>query len=393
MDDSFFTEKEKKKVNRGNVAPVVVVILVIIALVALLFFGGRYYLSSRNNIKILVDNYFNYLEENIANTNSKSGSLKFNVKGDTNGDDGKVFKILNNLDFTINYDIDYKNDIVNLDLNTNYYGDKLIDINTYIENNTLYFYSGDLYNKYIEYKIDKDGNGEKVTKEDIKILVNGIKNAIRESLKDEYFTKSNEKVDGKTLNKVELNLNDSNTKRINEDIINCLLRNDSFIDSTAKLMGKDRDEVKGLFNDELNNIKDEEYTDTTISLYTKFTKFVMLEIKDDNDKLTIKKEDNIYSYKLEGSESYNGTIEVNSSNENYNIIIKDNDNLEINISGNFNKNTEVDKKDVSNSVTIDKITENEKEEIFDKVSKNKAFKRIYEDITNDNNNLLMKDGV
>lgn len=392
MDDSFFTEKEKKKVNRGNVAPVVVVILVIIALGALLFFGGRYYLSSRNNIKILVDNYFNYLEENIANTNSESGSLKFNVKGDTNGDNGKVFKILNNLDFTINYDIDYKNDIVNLDLNTNYYGDKLIDMNTYIENNTLYFYSGDLYNKYIEYKIDKDGNGEKVTKEDIKTLVNGIKNAISESLKDEYFTKSNEKVDGKMLNKVELNLSDSNTKSIYEDIINCLLRNDSFIDSAAKLMGKNRDEVKELFNDELNNIKDEEYTDTTISLYTKFTKFVMLEIKDDNDKLTIKKEDNIYSYKLEGSESYNGTIEVNSSDENYNIIIKDNNNLEIKISGDFNKNTEVVKKDVSNSVTIDEITENKMEEIFDKVSKNKAFKRIYEDITT-NNNLLMKDGV
>ena len=133
MDDSFFTEKEKKKVNRGNVAPVVVVILVIIALGALLFFGGRYYLSSRNNIKILVDNYFNYLEENIVNTNSESGNLKFSVKGDTNGDNGKVFKILNNLDFTINYDIDYKNDIVNLDLNTNYYGDKLIDIKIEID--------------------------------------------------------------------------------------------------------------------------------------------------------------------------------------------------------------------------------------------------------------------
>ena len=367
-------------------------ILVIIALGALLFFGGRYYLSSRNNIKILVDNYFNYLEENIANTNSKSGSLKFNVKGDTNGDNGKVFKILNNLDFTINYDIDYKNNIVNLDLNTNYYGDKLIDINTYIENNTLYFYSGDLYNKYIEYRIDKDGNGEKVTKEDIKILVDGIKNAIGDSLKDEYFTNSNEKVDGKMLNKVELNLSDSNTKSIYEDIINCLLRNDSFIDSAAKLMGKNRDEIKELFNDELNNIKDEEYTDTTISLYTKFTKFVMLEIKDDNDKLTIKKEDNIYSYKLEGLESYNGTIEVNSNDENYNVIIKCNDNLEIEINVSFNKNTEVDKKDVSNSVIIDEITEKEMEEIFDKVSKNKAFKRIYEDITT-NNNLLMKDGV
>ena len=100
---------------------------------------------------------------------------------------------------------------------------------------------------------------------------------------------------------------------------------------------------------------------------------------------------NIYSYKLEGSESYNGTIEVNSNDENYNIIIKDNNNLEIKISGDFNKNTEVIKKDVSNSVTIDEITENEMEEIFDKVSKNKAFKRIYEDINN--SNLLVKDGV
>ena len=392
MDDNFFTEKELRNANRGSIAPVVVVIFVIIALLGLAFFGGKYYLASRNNIKIFMNDYFNELEENIGKNNSTSGSLSLNVNGDTTDKEKKIFKILNNLDFTINYDIDYKNNIVNLDLNTNYYGDKLIDINTYIENNTLYFYSGDLYNKYIEYRIDKDGSGEKVTKEDIKILVNGIKNAISESLKDEYFTKSNEKVDGKMLNKVELNLSDSNTKSIYEDIINCLLRNDSFIDSAAKLMGKDRYEIKELFNDELNNIKYDEYTDTTISLYTKFTKFVMLEIKDDNDKLTIKKDDNIYSYKLEGSESYNGTIEVNSSDENYNIIIKDNNNLEIKISGNFNKNTEVVKKDVSNSVIIGEITENEMEEIFDKVSKNKAFKRIYEDITT-NNNLLMKDGV
>ena len=54
MDDNFFTEKELKSANRGSIAPVVVVIFVIIALLGLAFFGGKYYLASRNNIKIFI---------------------------------------------------------------------------------------------------------------------------------------------------------------------------------------------------------------------------------------------------------------------------------------------------------------------------------------------------
>ena len=70
MDDNFFTEKELKSANRGSIAPVVVVIFVIIALLGLAFFGGKYYLASRNNIKIFMNNYFNELEDNIGKNNS-----------------------------------------------------------------------------------------------------------------------------------------------------------------------------------------------------------------------------------------------------------------------------------------------------------------------------------
>ena len=84
-----------------------------------------------------MDNYFNELEENIGKNNSTSGSLSLNVNGDTTDKEEKIFKILNNLDFSMNYGIDTKENITNIDISTNYYGDKLININTYIEDNNI----------------------------------------------------------------------------------------------------------------------------------------------------------------------------------------------------------------------------------------------------------------
>ena len=161
MDDNFFTEKELKSANRGSIAPVVVVIFVIIALLGLAFFGGKYYLASRNNIKIFMNNYFNELEDNIGKNNSTSGSLSLNVNGDTADKEEKIFKILNNLDFSMNYGIDTKENITNIDISTNYYGDKLININTYIEDNNIYLSSSDLYSKYIKIENKKEDNSEK----------------------------------------------------------------------------------------------------------------------------------------------------------------------------------------------------------------------------------------
>ena len=202
MDDNFFTEKELRNANRGSIAPVVVVIFVIIALLGLAFFGGKYYLASRNNIKIFMNDYFNELEENIGKNNSTSGSLSLNVNGDTTDKEEKIFKILNNLDFSMNYGIDTKENITNIDISTNYYGDKLININTYIEDNNIYLSSSDLYSKYIKIENKKEDNSEKksMTNDDYKIIINSISTAVSESLKEEYFTKNWVKLDPKNKN-------------------------------------------------------------------------------------------------------------------------------------------------------------------------------------------------
>lgn len=391
MDDNFFTEKELRNANRGSIAPVVVVIFVIIALLGLAFFGGKYYLASRNNIKIFMDNYFNELEDNIGKNNSTSGSLSLNVNGDTTDKEEKIFKILNNLDFSMNYGIDTKENITNIDISTNYYGDKLININTYIEDNNIYLSSSDLYSKYIRIENNKEDNSEKksMTNEDYKVIINSISTAVSESLKEEYFTKNWVKLDGKNVNKVELSLNNNNIKIINENIINNLKNNNNFIDSFGKLTGKKTMEVKELLDKEIEEVNSNEYSEIKISLYTRITKFVKLEITSGEDKIVVKSNDKGYSFEIVDSEdnnTYNGTIEINNNSDSttYNVNVKDSNNLEIKINNTINKTTKVEKKDVSNSVLLEDITEKEYEDIINKISNNKAFNKIYEDISNSN---------
>lgn len=391
MDDNFFTEKELRNANRGSIAPVVVVIFVIIALLGLAFFGGKYYLASRNNIKIFMNDYFNKLEDNIGKNNSTSGSLSLNVNGDTTDKEEKIFKILNNLDFSMNYGIDTKENITNIDISTNYYGDKLININTYIEDNNIYLSSSDLYSKYIKIENKKEDNSEKksMTNDDYKIIINSISTAVSESLKEEYFTKNWVKLDGKSVNKVELLLNNNNIKIINENIINNLKNNNNFIDSFGKLIGKKTMEVKELLDKEIKEVNNNEYSDIKISLYTKITKFVKLEITSGEDKIVVKSNDKGYSFEIVDSEdnnTYNGTIEINNNSDSttYNVNVKDSNNLEIKINNTINKTTKIEKKDVSNSVLLEDITEKEYEDIINKISNNKAFNKIYEDISNSN---------
>lgn len=391
MDDNFFTEKELRNANRGSIAPVIVVIFVIIALLGLAFFGGKYYLASRNNIKIFMNDYFNELEENIGKNNSTSGSLSLNVNGDTTDKEEKIFKILNNLDFSMNYGIDTKENITNIDISTNYYGDKLININTYIEDNNIYLSSSDLYSKYIKIENKKEDNSEKksMTNDDYKVIINSISTAVSESLKEEYFTKNWVKLDGKSVNKVELLLNNNNIKIINENIINNLKNNNNFIDSFGKLIGKKTMEVKELLDKEIKEVNNNEYSDIKISLYTKITKFVKLEITSGEDKIVVKSNDKGYSFEIVDSEdnnTYNGTIEINNNSDSttYNVNVKDSNNFEIKINNTINKTTKIEKKDVSNSVLLEDITEKEYEDIINKISNNKAFNKIYEDISNSN---------
>ncbi len=391
MDESFFTEKEIRKASRGNAAPIIIVILVIVALAVLAFFGGKYYLSSKNSIKIFIDTSLNKLENNIAGSGTTSGDLTININGDTTSKEGKIFKILNNLDLNIIYDIDTKKNITDVNIKTNYYSDELVDANIYIEDGNIYLYLNELYSKYIKYNYKKDNsNSNKISNEDYKIIVSSIRTALNESLKEEYFTKSWTKVNGKSVNKVELLLDDKNIKIINENIINNLKNNNKFISSFRRITNKEETEVKKLLDNEVEKINNNKYLDTKISLYTSITKFVMLEVSNKNVQATINSNDNGFVYKVadkENNNTYNGTFKIDIKDDNitYSNITKDDSSLEMNFSGTIKHNTKIEKKNVSNNILLEDITDREYKEILSKIFNNKAFKKISEDISKNTN--------
>ena len=165
--------------------------------------------------------------------------------------------------------------------------------------------------------------------------------------------------------------------------------NNNFIDSFGKLIGKKTMEVKELLDKEIKEVNSNEYSDIKISLYTKITKFVKLEITSGEDKIVVKSNDKGYSFEIVDSEdnnTYNGTIKINNNSDSttYNVNVKDSNNLEIKINNTINKTTKIEKKDVSNSILLEDITEKEYEDIINKISNNKAFNKIYEDISNSN---------
>ena len=79
MDESFFTEKEIRKASRGNAAPIIIVILVIVALAVLAFFGGKYYLSSKNSIKIFFKIYIRSNSSGYSNYSTTTIIYKSNI--------------------------------------------------------------------------------------------------------------------------------------------------------------------------------------------------------------------------------------------------------------------------------------------------------------------------
>lgn len=391
MDESFFTKKEIRKASRGNAAPIIIVILVIVALAILAFLGGKYYLSSKNSIKIFIDTSLNKLENNIAGSSTTSGDLTININGDTTSKEGKIFKILNNLDLNITYGIDTKENITDVNIKSNYYSDELVDANIYIEDGNIYLYLNELYSRYIKYNHKKDNsNSNKASNEDYRIVVGSIKTALNESLKEEYFTKSWTKVNGKSVNKVELLLDDKNIKIINEDIINNLKNNNKFISSFSRIINKEETEVKKLLDKEVEKVNNNEYLDTKISLYTNITKFVMFEVNNEKVKVTINSDNNGFVYEIvdkENNNTYNGTFKIDIKDDNitYSNIIKDDSSLEMNFSGTIEHNTKIEKKNVSNNILLEEITDREYKEILNKIFNNKAFKRISEDISKNTN--------
>lgn len=367
---------------------VVVVMLVLVALGVGGFYCYKQFFA-KNAMEVLICSMFDYLESGIENSDFDSVAYDFEVQMNFQSSDAwdnELLAIFNKLDFSGSYGIDFAQSIMSVDFRSNYDDKDLFDFSVYTEYGRGYIYLDGLYDKYIDTSIDNYSEMFERNIDDYKYLIVGIKNAMEGSIKDEYYIVEDVSVNGDNLEKTTLDLTGDNYQEWNKNFTNLLLADSNFMDSYAKVFDIDLEEAKKELEDMLEEDKD--YDGEQFVLYTKRLEFVKFELISEETRIVVSADgDNKYTYQLfeAGVEYGSGSIEMASKdNDSMKIIYYDNEEemgIELIFKISTKKNSQVDRKDVSNSISIDNISDEDIAAIYSKLMENEGIVKIIEEVS------------
>lgn len=400
--DEPFIEKSKYKGLK---------IFLLILLIAGIAYGGYYYyVNYYNNPTTKVNNIITTINEKLSskfdnqilNTDKPyeiNGLIKLGIesKDKSNTDLNDLFDIITNLQIGINGQIDNKNNINNINISSKYKDDKLIDAKIYTENNKMYVKSEQLYNKFIYLDEIEDLTNkfkDEVQISDINELMKSLVNAITKNLDSTKLEtgKENITVDNKNIdaNKYKITLKG---KEINDFIANILtsLKNDQKFTNVIKKVDKD---ALNTIDDMIKEVKEQEENQNTtyeISFYTKNDAlnenlisirqtinvenkniYVNIDLHDENTYLINMKMDDV-----------DLSIKLVANNKIFNFDLNTEvEGIKINLSMNFNYEeiSAITKEDISNSVKMDELTEEDSMTINQNIEKNATLQKVAKEI-------------
>lgn len=374
------------KRKRGGLIVVIILFLVALGI------GGFYCYKqffAKNAMEVLIDSMFNYLEASIEESDFDSVAYDFEVQMNlqsSNAEDNEVLAIFNKLDFSGSYGVDFKQNIMNVDFRSNYDDKDLLDFSVYTEYGRGYIYLDGLYDKYIDTSIDNYSEIFERNIDDYKYLVSGVKKALDGSIKDEYYKLEKVSIDGEKLEKITLDLTGDNYQEWNNKFTNILLNDSNFMESYAKVFDIKLEEAKKELKDMLEEDKD--YDGEEYILYMKGLEFVKFELISEDNRIVVSASGkNKYDYQLfgNGTEYGSGSVKMASKdNESMKISYYDNGEnfgAEFKFKVSTKKNISVDRKDVTNSISIDNISDEDMASIYSKLMENEGIVKIIEEVS------------
>lgn len=380
------TSLENEQKQNGGIKKVLVSLFVLIVLIVI---GCLTYVAMMATPKKVFTTAIDKVYK-TANESTKESPTTlagdFSIQTEINSEDenyNKIFAILNNLDLDLNYEIDYNQKIMNMDLTTKYNNKDLLSASMTIKEEEAYIYLNELFDKYIHVPIEnfEDIYTSNQFMEDYKVILKEVKNALDKSLKDDYFTSEsttitiNEKSQKVTKNI--LNLTEDNLQEIME-VMTKELNKDAFIESVARISNTEKEEIKeSLENPEKITL---ENGTLTISIYTKgITKEVVgIEIKDNVDTINIVKDtDTKFSYEIISEETtIKGNLEIKTDDKNATLTIffdTDEINGTVTLNYSYTYNEKVTEKVIDNVIDADALTIEDQQQIYYNLQNNEAI--------------------
>ncbi len=401
-------QQPKKKGKGGLIAVIIILLALLIAVVGgIAFFFGVYQSPEQVYRRIVgsaIDTYSSELDK--LGYDTVKSTIELSANTDLKGVDSSITELINNIDVSLNTQVDMKNQKVLANIETDYNKKDLLNAQVYssVKDEKTYVYLKDFFDKYIE--VDMDSNAyssikeifeskRKITdkKDTIKKALNVVKKEITNSIKKEYCSSEKAKVNinGKDVNTTKNTIKMNGKQFASEvtTIIKNLKESKEFL-----ACFEDSDKVKEALENAISELDDtstDESSIIEINVYmTGIIKqqMVKFEVKIEESEQKVafevtKIEENNYKIiaSQDGKEVMNGTIAVEKKNENEGIAkitvnINELGKVELKVKYAVKLNEKIDELNPSNSVKLDAITQEDQKKILTSLQNSELYKLI-----------------
>lgn len=435
------SEVNQNKRNKGTKVTLVILGIVIVALITLAayWFLIRGSGSTENIYYKAIDSLASSLNQNVTTVEENfqkpvkvNSNITLNLKT-SDSDMKKVFNILNNMELDMDIAMDYQNKIANMDYNIKYNKNSLLNASMYLYDQDAYMDLKNLYNRPIKIsneEVPLDMIWKMYDFESYKTLITGITNALKSSLKVNYFTTKNETINvlGQNIKTTKhiLTLTPEDINNFYNDFYNYLVSDQLVLNALAKITDSEIDEVKKVIESTIDNIamSDETFvSEIYVSNSNTIEKVVIkvndsaltfnkveenkfnivtnssdqeekvgeLEIKEDGVSFTIDDADDELTIELSKNTSriamdmFDAKMEIKltTTDENGNVeITVNNSDLDANVKITYEKEetSNISKKSVSNAIEMDKLTQNDYNTIMQNIYSNSTLMSLLQSI-------------
>ena len=381
-------------------------IVLIIGLLVGVYFLYQY---KFNNPKTIILNVLEDARGNIKeNFNKTLDNSKYKVNGtikiDGNfGEEAKsTFDTLKNLDFSFNGEIDPKENIGNIIINTKYKNDDLLNIKAYYEKDDIYMFLQGIYDKYLKYNKQDTENKSmndlmpnmNISSKDLETIIDALitsfkKEITKFDIKQESTTIAIDGKDRNVLNNYVI-LTNNEVNDLIKNIYTNLANNNEFINALKNITKEDINKEtlkeyikmfdtegftgsyrinvytdKGIFNKKLVSIRQE------ITTYGIASSYNIDKVNDDEIIMSMASMGVSYSLKIKKTDT---TFNISLSMYAMMYYFK------IDLNTTYEKINEIKKPDLSNYKNADELTEEEKKEIENKMNNIKALQKLINEL-------------
>ena len=373
----------------------------IIGILVLLILGGLgiwYYTTNKADVMInkIIDKVFDGVTFKNEENSEITYDLSLNIKSENL--ESEALDIINNTKIKGSIYINSKDKYTLINLGAIYEDKELLSFDAYYNDNTIYLQEKSIYDKYVSINIPEElqteiNNMYTINEKDINIVKKGIKNALKNALKEETFIK--EKVDtninGKSTkaNSLKLIINDENRKEILTKISKYLKDKDEFLDSMSNLTDSTSQEIFNSLESLTENYTNT-YTTTTVILYTTgiTNELAKVDIKSEQNEKEVSRvvceSDTCDIQIINDGEQMNMNILMNETSSTIKINGKmgeDDVSLTLNLKENYNKKGAPK---INESVNIDEISEEDMNTIMTNLGEKEEIKYFIEKIAGGN---------